>query len=429
MSMTMSEKILAKHAGKDRVSPGEVIICNLSLVMANDVTAPPAIERFRELRDEVFDPDRVVFVADHFTPSKDIASAENVKILTEFSKEQGLTKYRPEGSDDFGIEHIILPENGWVLPGDLVIGGDSHTCTYGALQAFATGVGSTDIAAAMATGKAWFRVPESFAVRLEGELSDGVTGKDVVLYLLSKIGVDGARYQALEFMGPGVASLKMSDRLTISNMAIEGGAKAGLFPFDATLEAYIAKHAPERYQSGDYMAVESDPDASYAQEITINLSELKPMVAAPHLPENAFPVDEMTDSPEIQQVVIGSCTNGRLEDLRAAAKVLEGHHVAEGVRLLILPGSQRIWRQAMEEGLLSIFLAAGATIGPPTCGPCLGGHMGVLAAGERCVSTTNRNFIGRMGHKDSEIYLASPATAAYSAISGKVAGATIGVEA
>lgn len=424
MSMTMSEKILAKHAGKDRVSAGEVITCDLSLVLANDVTAPPAIERFRELRDEVFDPDRVVFVADHFTPSKDIASAENVKILTDFSKEQGLSKYCPEGSEGFGIEHIILPENGWVLPGDLVIGGDSHTCTYGALQAFATGVGSTDIAAAMSTGKAWFRVPETFAIHLEGELPEGVTGKDVILYLLSQIGVDGARYQALEFMGPGVASLSMADRLTISNMAIEGGAKAGLFPFDETLEAYIAEHAPERYQAGDYMVVESDPDASYQQELTINLADLKPMVAAPHLPENAFPVEEIVENPTIQQVVIGSCTNGRLEDLRAAAEVLEGQHIADGVRLLIIPGSQRIWRQAMEEGLLSIFLDAGATIGPPTCGPCLGGHMGVLAAGERCVSTTNRNFLGRMGHKDSEIYLASPATAAYSALAGRVSGAS-----
>jgi 3-isopropylmalate/(R)-2-methylmalate dehydratase large subunit len=363
----------------------------------------------------------VVLVPDHFTPNKDIQSAEHCAKMRRFAREQQLEYYYEQGEPGMGVEHVILPENGLVLPGNAIIGADSHTCTYGALGAFATGVGSTDLAFAMATGKTWFRVPEAINVQLSGKLPESVTGKDLVLHLIGLIGVDGALYQSLEYSGPGVAGLSMAERLTISNMAIEAGAKNGIFPVDAKTRDYLAHYAGQAYAKNDFTVFSADPDAEYTRTITIDLSSLAQTVAFPHLPENTRQVGSFGNI-AIDQVVIGSCTNGRLEDMRLAARYLKGRTVAKGVRLIILPGSQRVWREALEEGLLAIFADAGAVISAPTCGPCLGGHMGILAAGERCVSTTNRNFVGRMGHPESEVYLAGVPVACASAVLGRVAG-------
>ncbi|MDW7658915.1 MAG: 3-isopropylmalate dehydratase large subunit, partial [Bacillota bacterium] len=370
---------------------------------------------------DVFDQGKVALVPDHFTPNKDIQSAEHCARMRRFAKERGIEHYYEQGEPGMGVEHVILPENGLVVPGAAIIGADSHTCTYGALGAFATGVGSTDLAYAMATGKTWFRVPDAIRVNLTGTLPANVTGKDVILHLIGLIGVDGALYQSLEFAGPGVAALSMAERLTICNMAIEAGGKNGIFPIDNATLDYLRKYAPESFATSTYTVYEADPDAVYVRTINIDLSALRQTVAFPHLPENTKTVgsfDEIT----IDQVVIGSCTNGRLEDMRLAAKWLSGRTVAKGLRLIILPGSQRVWREALAEGLLAIFADAGAVISAPTCGPCLGGHMGILAAGERCVSTTNRNFVGRMGHPKSEVYLAGVPVACASAVLGRIAG-------
>ena len=414
MGMTMTQKILADHAGVKEVHAGELIEANVDIVMANDITGPMALPIFKKMADKVFDKDKVVLVPDHFTPNKDIKSAENSKAIREFSREQGLTHHMEQGK--CGVEHAILPESGIVVAGDAVIGADSHTCTYGALGAFSTGVGSTDMAAGMATGKAWFKVPAAIKVELTGAPSKWVSGKDVILHLIGMIGVDGALYKSLEFTGDGVANLTMDDRFTIANMAIEAGAKNGIFPVDELAETYMKEHSKRPYQ-----IYEADADAEYEQEITIDLSTLKSTVAFPHLPENTKTIDEVGDI-TIDQVVIGSCTNGRIDDLRCAAEILKGKKVAKGLRVIIIPATQKIYLQAMEEGLLKTFIEAGAVVSTPTCGPCLGGYMGILAAGEKCVSTTNRNFVGRMGHVDSEIYLASPAVAAASAVTGKISG-------
>ena len=421
MGMTMTQKILAAHAGLPEVGAGQLIEAKLDLCLGNDITAPVAINEFERCGAcRVYDKSRVALVMDHFTPNKDIKAAEQVKKTREFAGKMGIEHFYDVGR--MGIEHALLPEQGLVGPGDCVIGADSHTCTYGALGAFSTGVGSTDLAAGMATGKAWFKVPSAIQVVLTGRLGRFVSGKDVILHLIGEIGVDGALYRSLEFTGEGVASLSMDDRLCIANMAIEAGAKNGVFPVDDVTMTYVEgrfKRTPVVY--------EADPDAVYDQVVTIDLSALRPTVSFPHLPENTKTIDECRTAGEnggpvrIDQVVIGSCTNGRMEDMRAAAEILKDRKVADGVRCIIIPATQEIWRQSMHEGLFDIFVEAGAVVSTPTCGPCLGGHMGIRAAGERAVSTTNRNFVGRMGHVDSEVYLASPYVAAASAVAGVIA--------
>lgn len=417
MGMTMTQKILAAGAGLASVRAGDLIESELNLVLGNDITAPVAIrEMDRFTKKGVFDKDKIALVPDHFVPAKDIKSAENCKCVREFARKNQITNYFEVG--EMGIEHALLPERGLVSPGDVIIGADSHTCTYGALGAFATGVGSTDMAAGMVSGKAWFKVPSAIRFRLKGALQPPVSGKDVILHIIGMIGVDGALYQSMEFTGEGIASLSMDDRFTICNMAIEAGAKNGIFPVDEAALAYEKEHGAQQGK-----IFEADADAEYTAEYEIDLSKIKPTVAFPHLPENARTFDNIPDIP-IDQVVIGSCTNGRISDLRAAAKILQGRHIAKGIRCIVIPATNKIYLQAMEEGLIRIFLEAGAVVSTPTCGPCLGGYMGILAAGERCVSTTNRNFIGRMGDVTSEIYLASPATAAASALCGKITDPT-----
>ena len=413
MGMTMTQKILAKHAGVPAVEAGDLIVCNVDMVLANDITAPPAIAEFKKIGRPVFDKTKIALVPDHFTPNKDIKSAGLAKIVRDFAKENGIVHYFEVGR--VGIEHVLLPEQGIVGPGMVTVGADSHTCTYGALGGFSTGVGSTDLGVAMATGKAWFKVPDAIQVRLTGEKPEDITGKDVMLTLIGMIGVDGALYKSLEFTGPGVASLDMTDRFTISNMAMEGGAKNGIFPVDEQTRAY----EKGRF-SDDYEAVAADADAKYCRTVDIDLSKLQPVVAFPHLPENTKVVGTFGDI-KIDQVVIGSCTNGRLEDLRIAAEIFKGRSVHPDVRCIVIPGSQSVYMEAMKKGYIETFITAGCAVSTPTCGPCLGGYMGILAAGERCVSTTNRNFRGRMGHVESEVYLAGPQVAAASAILGKIA--------
>ncbi len=417
MGMTMTQKILAKHAGLESVTAGQLILADLDLVLGNDVTSPVAIREFKKLGiTEVFDKKKVAMVMDHFTPNKDIKAATQCKMCREFAGEMEIENYFDVG--DMGVEHAILPEKGLVTAGDLVIGADSHTCTYGALGAFSTGVGSTDMACGMAIGKAWFKVPSAIKFNLVGELQGWASGKDVILTIIGMIGVDGALYKSMEFVGEGVHSLSVEDRLCMANMAIEAGGKNGIFEVDDKTVAFLEKagaKAPTVYAP--------DADAVYDAEYTIDLSKIVPTVAFPHLPENTHPVSEI-DEVKIDQVVIGSCTNGRLEDLVIAAKVLEGKKVAKGVRCLVIPATQKIWEDAMNMGLFTTFIRAGAIVSTPTCGPCLGGHMGILAEGERAVATTNRNFVGRMGHPKSEVYLASPAVAAASAITGKISSPT-----
>lgn len=414
MGMTMTQKILAAHAGLDKVEAGQLIEAELDLVLGNDITSPVAIKEMEKMKvDGVFDKDKIALVPDHFVPNKDIKSAEHCKCVREFAYRNKITNYFEVGQ--MGIEHALLPEKGLTVAGDVIIGADSHTCTYGALGAFSTGVGSTDMAAGMATGKAWFKVPSAIKFNLVGTLPEWVSGKDLILHIIGMIGVDGALYKSMEFVGEGVKSLSMDDRFTVANMAIEAGGKNGIFPVDELAIAYMKEHSTK-----EYTIYEADEDAVYDEEYTIDLSALRPTVAFPHLPENTKTMDEITEDIKINQVVIGSCTNGRIDDLRCAAKVLAGRHVAEGMRCIIIPATQAIYLQAMEEGLLKIFIEAGAVVSTPTCGPCLGGYMGILAQGERCVSTTNRNFVGRMGHVESEIYLASPAVAAASAVAGKI---------
>ena len=415
MKMTMTQKILAAHAGKAEVHAGELIMARLDLVLGNDITAPVGIREFPKFGcGQVFDRDKVALVPDHFTPNKDIKAAAQCAAMRTFAKTQGISNYFEVGHD-CGIEHALLPEKGLVTAGDLVIGADSHTCTYGALGAFSTGVGSTDMAAGMATGETWFRVPSAIKVVLSGIPRRWVCGKDVILRLIGEIGVDGARYQSLEFAGDGVANLSIDDRFTIANMAIEAGAKNGVFPVDVTTLEYLREHGAKQPRIHD-----ADSDAEYERIVEIDLGELEPMVAFPHLPANTRCVRDAANV-AIDQVVIGSCTNGRISDLRIAAKVMRGHRVADEVRAIVIPATQRIYLQALDEGLLKVFAEAGCVVSPPTCGPCLGGHMGILAQGERCVATTNRNFVGRMGHIDSEVYLASPAVAAASAVAGRIA--------
>ena len=413
MGMTMTQKILAKHAGLPEVKAGQLIEADLDLVLGNDITAPVAIHEMDKMRVQtVFDKNKIALVPDHFVPNKDIKSAEHCQCVRQFAKKHEITNYFEVG--EMGIEHALLPEKGLVVAGDAVIGADSHTCTYGALGAFSTGVGSTDMAAGMATGKAWFKVPAAIRFVLTGKPAKWVSGKDVILHIIGMIGVDGALYRSMEFTGDGIANLSMDDRFTIANMAIEAGGKNGIFPVDELAKAYMKEHSTR-----EYTVYEADADAEYEQVISIDLSSLKPTVAFPHLPENTHPIDEVGDI-EIDQVVIGSCTNGRIDDLRIAAEVMKGRRICKGKRVIIIPATQSIYLKAMEEGLIKTFIEAGAIVSTPTCGPCLGGYMGILAAGERCVSTTNRNFVGRMGHVDSEIYLASPAVAAASAITGKI---------
>lgn len=413
MGMTMTQKILAAHAGLDKVYPGQMIMAELDMVLGNDVTAPVAIEEFiRTGVNKIFDKSRVVIVPDHFTPNKDIKSAENCKLVREFARSMEVENYFEIGQ--MGIEHALIPEKGLAVPGDLIIGADSHTCTYGALGAFSTGIGSTDMAVGMATGKAWFKVPEAVKIVLTGKMGQWVSGKDVILHIIGMIGVDGALYQSMEYCGEGVGNLSMDDRFTIANMAIEAGAKNGIFEADARTLEYVSEHS-----NRTPVIYKADPDAEYARVIEIDLGTIRPTVAFPHLPENARTIDDVGEV-KIDQAVIGSCTNGRLEDLRAAAKVFKGNKVAPGVRTIIFPATQEIYLKAMKEGLLEIFIEAGAAVSTPTCGPCLGGHMGILAKGERAIATTNRNFVGRMGHPESEVYLASPAVAAASAITGKI---------
>ena len=413
MGMTMTQKILAKHAGMESVSAGQLIEANVDLTLANDITGPVAIREMEKAGFEsVFDNRKIALVMDHFAPNKDIKSAEQCLECRQFARKHQIVNFFDVG--EMGIEHALLPEKGLTAPGELIIGADSHTCTYGALGAFSTGVGSTDLAAGMATGKAWFKVPEAIRFELKGALQPNVSGKDVILHIIGKIGVDGALYQSMEFTGEGVSSLSMDDRFTICNMAIEAGAKNGIFPVDDKTMAYI-KDRVDR----EITVFAADEDAEYCRTIEIDLSALKPTVACPHLPENTKTVDEM-GRVEIQQSVIGSCTNGRIEDMRAAAAILKGRHVHQDVRTIIIPATQEVYLQCIEEGLTKIFIQAGAIVSTPTCGPCLGGHMGILAHGERAVSTTNRNFVGRMGHITSEIYLASPAVAAASAVAGYI---------
>ena len=411
--MTMAEKILAAHAGLEEVVPGQLIECDLDLVLSNDVTAPIAIKEFKKVGvDKVFDPTKIALVPDHYVPNKDIQSAEQAKMTREFAREQGITHFYEVGC--MGVEHALLPEQGVVGAGDLIIGADSHTCTYGALGAFATGVGSTDAAIGYATGKAWFKVPESILFNVEGQLQPGVTGKDIILHIIGMIGVDGALYQAMEFRGSAIESLTMDERLSISNMAIEAGGKAGLFAVDEVTRAYMDGRTERPYKE-----YHSDPDAVYAKVYNINAADIVPTVAFPHLPSNTRPAAEARDI-TIDQSVIGSCTNGRIEDMRQAAAVLKGHKVNPNVRCIIIPATQQVYRQCIEEGLMDIFLDANCAVSTPTCGPCLGGYMGILAAGERSIATTNRNFVGRMGDPTSEVYLSSPAVAAASAVLGHI---------
>ncbi|MDO5590105.1 MAG: 3-isopropylmalate dehydratase large subunit [Lachnospiraceae bacterium] len=416
MGMTMTQKILAAHAGLDHVVAGQLIEAKLDIVMANDITGPMALPIFREMAENVFDKDKVVLVPDHFTPNKDIKSAENSKAIREFAKTQGLSWYFEQGKS--GVEHAILPEAGVVAAGECIIGADSHTCTYGALGAFSTGVGTTDIATGMATGELWFKVPSALKFVLKGKPSPYVSGKDIIIHIIGKIGVDGALYKSMEFTGEGIASLSMDDRFTMANMAIEAGAKNGIFPVDEKAKAYLLEHTKKEYK-----IYEADADAQYDDVIEIDLSKVRPTVAFPHLPGNAKTIDEIEamEPIKIDQVVIGSCTNGRMEDMRKAAAILKGHKVHEDVRVMVIPATQKIYKQCIKEGLLDIFVDAGCAVNTPSCGPCMGGHMGVMAAGEKCVSTTNRNFVGRMGHVDSLIYLASPEVAAASAIAGCIA--------
>ncbi|MBU9727069.1 3-isopropylmalate dehydratase large subunit [Diplocloster modestus] len=415
MGMTMTQKILAAHAGLPEVKAGQLIEADLDLVLGNDITSPVAIHEMDKMTvNGVFDKDKIALVMDHFIPNKDIKSAEHCKCVREFACKHEITNYFDVG--DMGIEHALLPEKGLTVAGDVVIGADSHTCTYGALGAFSTGVGSTDMAAGMATGKCWFKVPSAIKFELTGKPSEWVSGKDVILHIIGMIGVDGALYKSMEFTGEGIRYLSMDDRFTIANMAIEAGGKNGIFPVDEAAEAYMREHSKRPYQ-----VYEADEDAEYETVYTIDLAALKPTVAFPHLPENTKTIDEVGEV-KIDQAVIGSCTNGRMEDLRIAAKILEGRKVAKNVRCIIIPATQKIYLQAIEEGLVQTFIKAGAVVSTPTCGPCLGGYMGILAAGERCISTTNRNFVGRMGHVDSEVYLASPAIAAASAVTGKISG-------
>lgn len=416
MGMTMTQKILADHAGVKEVHAGELIEANVDIVMANDITGPMALPVFKKMADKVFDKDKVVLVPDHFTPNKDIKSAENSKAIREFSREQGLTHHMEQGK--CGVEHAILPESGIVVAGDAVIGADSHTCTYGAIGAFSTGVGTTDIATGMATGQLWFKVPSAIKFNLHGKLPKYVSGKDVILHIIGRIGVDGALYKSMEFTGEGVKELSMADRFTICNMAIEAGAKNGIFPVDEAAIEYLDKHAKREYK-----IYEADKDAEYEEVVDVDLSAIRPTVAFPHLPGNAKTVDEIEamDKIYIDQVVIGSCTNGRMEDLRKAAAILKGKKVADNVRVMVVPATQKIYLQCILEGILETFVEAGCAVNTPSCGPCMGGHMGVLAKGEKCVSTTNRNFVGRMGDVESLIYLASPETAAASAIAGYIA--------
>ena len=412
----MTQKILADHAGVKEVHAGELIEANVDIVMANDITGPMALPIFKKMADKVFDKDKVVLVPDHFTPNKDIKSAENSKAIREFSREQGLTHHMEQGK--CGVEHAILPESGIVVAGDAVIGADSHTCTYGAIGAFSTGVGTTDIATGMATGQLWFKVPSAIKFNLHGKLPKYVSGKDVILHIIGRIGVDGALYKSMEFTGEGVKELSMADRFTICNMAIEAGAKNGIFPVDEAAIEYLDKHAKREYK-----IYEADEDAEYGEVVDVDLSAIRPTVAFPHLPGNAKTVDEIEamDKIYIDQVVIGSCTNGRMEDLRKAAAILKGKKVADNVRVMVIPATQKIYLQCILEGILETFVEAGCVVNTPSCGPCMGGHMGVLAKGEKCVSTTNRNFVGRMGDVESLIYLASPETAAASAIAGYIA--------
>ena len=418
MGMTMTQKILAAHAGLDYVEAGQLIEANLDLVLGNDITSPVAIKEMEKMKvDGVFDKDKIALVPDHFVPNKDIKSAEHCKCVREFAYKNQITNYFEVGQ--MGIEHALLPEKGLTVAGDVIIGADSHTCTYGALGAFSTGVGSTDMAAGMATGKAWFKVPSAIKFVLTGKPAKWVSGKDIILHIIGMIGVDGALYKSMEFVGDGIAYLSMDDRLTIANMAIEAGGKNGIFPVDDVARVYMKEHSTRTW-----VEYEADEDAEYDEEYVIDLSTLQPTVAFPHLPENTHTMDEISvmDDIKIDQVVIGSCTNGRMDDLRIAASIMKGKKVAKGLRVIVIPGTQKIYLDAMEEGLVRTFIEAGAIVSTPTCGPCLGGYMGVLAEGERCVSTTNRNFVGRMGHVESEVYLASPAVAAASAITGKISG-------
>ena len=415
MGMTMTQKILAAHAGLDYVSAGQLIEADLDLVLGNDITSPVAIHEIEKMKvDGVFHKDKIALVMDHFAPNKDIKSAQHCKCVREFACKNDITNYFDVG--EMGIEHALLPEQGLTVAGDVIIGADSHTCTYGALGAFSTGVGSTDMAAGMATGKAWFKVPSAIKFNIVGKPAKWVSGKDVILHIIGMIGVDGALYKSMEFVGEGIKYLSMDDRFTIANMAIEAGGKNGIFPVDDLTREYMKEHSKRPFV--EYTA---DEDAEYDEEYTIDLSTLKSTVAFPHLPENTRTIDEVGDV-KIDQVVIGSCTNGRMDDLRVAAEILKGKKVAKGIRVIVIPATQKIYLQAMEEGLLKTFIEAGAIVSTPTCGPCLGGYMGVMAEGVRCVSTTNRNFVGRMGHVESEVYLASPAVAAASAITGKISG-------
>ncbi|MBQ2135085.1 MAG: 3-isopropylmalate dehydratase large subunit [Phascolarctobacterium sp.] len=413
MGMTMTEKILAKHAGRDSVSAGDLLVSQVDMVLANDITGPPAITEFEKIGRPVFDKNKICLVPDHFSPCKDIKSATMCKRMRDFAHKHEIKNYFEVGR--MGIEHALLPDQGLAAPGEIIIGADSHTCTYGALNALSTGMGQTDIGAAMASGTTWFKVPQAIKVNLVGKLPRFVRGKDIILTLIGMIGVDGARYQSLEFCGEGVAELTMADRFTICNMAIEAGAKNGIFPVDEKTIAYLEGRVTDR----TWEAVTADEDAEYAQEITMELDKLVPVVAYPHLPENTHPASEGKEI-KIDQVVVGSCTNGRLEDLAQAAEILKGKKVCDGVRMIIIPATQEIYKEAMRLGYIDTFIDAGAAVSTPTCGPCLGGYMGILAAGERAVSTTNRNFRGRMGHVDSEVYLASPYTAAASAITGYI---------
>jgi len=414
MSMTMTQKILAAHAGLNEIKAGQFIEINLDVVLGNDITTPVAVNEFKKMgAEKIYDKNKVVVVLDHFVPAKDIKSAEQCKISRDFCKEQEVVNFFDAGQ--MGIEHALLPEKGLVVAGDTIIGADSHTCTYGALGAFSTGIGSTDMAAGMATGQMWLKVPSAIKFNLTGKLNKFVSGKDVILYIIGKIGVDGARYKSMEFAGEGIKSLSMDDRFTIANMAIEAGGKNGIFPVDEKTVEYMKDHSTKQYT-----VFEADEDAEYDEIIHIDLNTLKSTVSFPHLPENTRSIDQVGDV-TIDQVVIGSCTNGRIEDMRTAAQILKGHKVNPNVRTIIIPATQEIYKQCMKEGLAEIFIDAGAVISTPTCGPCLGGYMGILADGERALATTNRNFIGRMGHPGSEVYLASPAVAAATAIAGKIA--------
>ena len=412
--MTMTQKILAHHAGLEKVEAGQLIKANINLALGNDITAPVAINEFRKAGlKTVFDNTKIALVMDHFTPNKDIKAAEQCKTVRRFAAEHNIVNFFDVG--EMGVEHALLPERGLVAPGELVIGADSHTCTYGALGAFSTGMGSTDLAAAMATGKCWLKVPSAIQFVLKGKLQKWVSGKDIILHIIGLIGVDGALYKSMEFVGEGVASLSIDDRLAMANMAIEAGAKNGIFPVDEVVREYVKDRVDRPYTE-----FTADPDAAYDRVIEIDLNTLRPTVAFPHLPSNTRTIDQAKGI-EIHQVVIGSCTNGRIEDLRIAAQVLKGRTVKPGVRTIIIPATQKIYKQAMNEGLFDIFIDAKAAVSTPTCGPCLGGHMGILASGERAVATTNRNFVGRMGHTKSEVYLASPAVAAASAVLGTIA--------